>query len=189
MNNAQPGDSVCQSITGLTTFDSVRLDVTFDLAPGFDGIQFLYTFGSEEYPEFVGLGFTDPFGVFVNGVNVTVDPSGNPISIEGPFFSGGTVVTPPTNGSEYDGMTPRILAQAPLQGGSTGNSLTIVVCDALDGGVDSGAFLSGLGGCVGACSGVQWCGDGILEPGTEQCDDGNHIAGDGCSVACTVESN
>ncbi|MFH1426462.1 MAG: DUF4215 domain-containing protein, partial [Candidatus Kerfeldbacteria bacterium] len=31
------------------------------------------------------------------------------------------------------------------------------------------------------------CGDGTLDPG-EQCDDGNNVDGDGCSVACTVPS-
>ncbi|MFH1444335.1 MAG: fibronectin type III domain-containing protein [Candidatus Peregrinibacteria bacterium] len=30
------------------------------------------------------------------------------------------------------------------------------------------------------------CGNGLLEPG-EQCDDGNFIAGDGCSIACSTE--
>lgn len=30
------------------------------------------------------------------------------------------------------------------------------------------------------------CGNGILEAG-EQCDDGNFLAGDGCSIACTIE--
>jgi cysteine-rich repeat protein len=31
------------------------------------------------------------------------------------------------------------------------------------------------------------CGDGILQPGFEECDDGNHASGDGCSAACKVE--
>jgi len=31
------------------------------------------------------------------------------------------------------------------------------------------------------------CGDGILHPGTEQCDDGNLTNGDGCSSFCLFE--
>ena len=30
------------------------------------------------------------------------------------------------------------------------------------------------------------CGDGLVQPG-EQCDDGNHTDGDGCSAKCTLE--
>jgi len=33
------------------------------------------------------------------------------------------------------------------------------------------------------------CGDGILEPTSEVCDDGNSVPGDGCSGICTVEPN
>jgi fibro-slime domain-containing protein len=33
------------------------------------------------------------------------------------------------------------------------------------------------------------CGDGVLDPATEVCDDGNTVPGDGCSGICTVEPN
>ena len=33
------------------------------------------------------------------------------------------------------------------------------------------------------------CGDGMLEPETERCDDGNSVPGDGCSGICTIEPN
>ncbi|HPH69083.1 MAG TPA: DUF642 domain-containing protein, partial [Kofleriaceae bacterium] len=32
------------------------------------------------------------------------------------------------------------------------------------------------------------CGDGTKEAGTEACDDGNSVSGDGCSATCTLES-
>jgi hypothetical protein len=50
---------------------------------------------SEEYPEFVGSSFNDVYGVNLNGVQVAVDNEGNPITINGPFFSGGSVVVEP----------------------------------------------------------------------------------------------
>jgi cysteine-rich repeat protein len=31
------------------------------------------------------------------------------------------------------------------------------------------------------------CGDGIVQPGLEQCDDGNAQDGDGCTANCTLE--
>ena len=42
-----------------------------------------------------------------------------------------------------------------------------------------------LSGC--AEDGSLMCGDGIVSPG-ETCDDGNSVAGDGCSQVCTIES-
>lgn len=35
---------------------------------------------------------------------------------------------------------------------------------------------------------LSLCGDGIIE-GTEQCDDGGTVPGDGCSATCTIETN
>ncbi|HYP77767.1 MAG TPA: DUF4215 domain-containing protein [Polyangiaceae bacterium] len=46
----------------------------------------------------------------------------------------------------------------------------------------------GSGG-ASACVGCQLarCGDGVIHPEHEQCDDGNQLPGDGCSAACRVE--
>ena len=46
---------------------------------------------------------------------------------------------------------------------------------------DSGVFLTK------PLNGPPVCGDGVIE-GTEQCDDGNTVNGDGCSSTCQVES-
>ncbi len=40
-------------------------------------------------------------------------------------------------------------------------------------------------GCSSTC--VNECGDGVLNPALEQCDDGGRIGGDGCSSTCTFE--
>ncbi len=50
----------------------------------------------------------------------------------------------------------------------------------------------GVGGCAkGSTSGgSDSCGNGVLEPALgEECDDGNHVSGDGCSADCRVESD
>ena len=48
-------------------------------------------------------------------------------------------------------------------------------------------FLSVISGCdhrnPGTDSATSSCGNGILEPG-EACDDGNNLAGDGCTADC-----
>ncbi|TAF31993.1 MAG: hypothetical protein EAZ57_10515, partial [Cytophagales bacterium] len=59
-------DSLAESITRDGCF------IKFEVIPAGDTIRFNYTFGSEEYPEFVGAGFNDVFGFFISGPN----PSG-----------------------------------------------------------------------------------------------------------------
>ncbi len=42
--------------------------------------------------------------------------------------------------------------------------------------------------CIkGECVDQPKCGDGEINQANEQCDDGNHIKGDGCSPTCTIE--
>lgn len=50
----------------------------------------------------------------------------------------------------------------------------------------STATLPGLECFEDVCEPVAACGNGALQ-GNEQCDDGNHAAGDGCSERCTLE--
>ena len=132
--------------------DCCWLEITFDLAPGYSGILIDYIFGSEEYPESVNSYFNDGFGIFVNGEtlsdNIALDPEGNVINLNCSYFVNDEVMTPPENGLEYDGSTPRLVAYAPIAGGSSGNTITIVVCDATDNTNDSGAILSRLRGIV-----------------------------------------
>lgn len=168
-SNGLPGDALCDAlIPGFSSFDATKLTIVFDLAPGFDGISFLSIFGSEEYVEYVGSAFNDVYGVYLNGQQIAFDNDGNPITINGPFFSGSAVVVGAATETEYDGSTSILNTKAPLIGGSTGNVLEIVICDGGDTALDSGVFISGLTGCVGdSCTGTLPCdvvdndGDGV----------------------------
>ncbi|MBU1535024.1 DUF4215 domain-containing protein [Myxococcota bacterium] len=51
----------------------------------------------------------------------------------------------------------------------------------------SGGVLACLADCQFDTTGCTTCGDGVAQ-GTETCDDGNTVNGDGCSNACAVES-
>jgi cysteine-rich repeat protein len=51
-------------------------------------------------------------------------------------------------------------------------------------GCDDGNTVGG-DGCSAECV-PEVCGDGVLEPVTEQCDDGNTVAGDGCDETCQL---
>ncbi len=65
---------------GSTTNASV---LSFDFVPVFSTLKLSFVFGAEDYNDFVGFGFADVFGIFVNGVNVALTPnSGLAISVD-----------------------------------------------------------------------------------------------------------
>ncbi len=144
----EPGDSLCNSITGpgFTSFDAARLELSFDVDISVNAISFQFIFGSEEYPTFVGMSFNDVFGTFLNGQQVAFDEAGNSITISGPFFADSNVVEQPANGMAYNGSTNLLQTQAPVTPGSTNNQLIFVICDGGDGKFDSGVLLASLKG-------------------------------------------
>ncbi|XXX78225.1 choice-of-anchor L domain-containing protein [Sorangium sp. So ce134] len=157
--NSLPGDSLCDALVpGLESHDAAKLTINFDLAPGFSGISFQSIFGSEEYPLFLGdPRFNDVYGVYLDGVQIVFDENNAPITVNGPFFSGGSVVVAPATETGYNGSTGLLTTQALAAPGA--HVLEIVICDGGDGSFDSGVFIGGLGGCVGACTGTVACGD------------------------------
>lgn len=78
----QPGDSDLEGlISEGQTFDAAVLEFDFIATAG--TISFTYVFASEEYNEFVGLGFNDVFGFFLDGQNIALIPnSATPVSID-----------------------------------------------------------------------------------------------------------
>lgn len=197
----QPAEPFCSSLIGNAAFfphDVVKLTIDFTLDAGFDGIQLDYIFGSEEFPEYVDLSFPDAFGFFIRPAgqtafqNFALDPDGENININGPFFSSDSVIRTYGEGAtldiEYNGLTPRLRSAFPLPVGVTNvHRIVIVICDAGDQWLDSGVFLSAMAGCNGVCDQTTWCGDGIVQAG-EECDDANIDNGDGCNSSCIIES-
>ncbi len=206
------GDILCDQLTTpYPSYDAVKLTIVFELADEFDGISFQSIFGSEEYPEYVGSSFNDSYGAYLDGVQVVFDENGNPITINGPFFSGSAVVVAPATETEYDGSTGILTTRAPTTPGT--HTLEIVICDAGDHVWDSGVFLTGLNGCVGSdCTGTLPCAlvdndsDGVnscddcddsnpsVYPGAEEVCDGldndcNGLIDDGAICTCDVDAN
>jgi len=142
-----PGCPWCDSIIpGYPSYDAAYLEITFDLNESCSGIAFDFIFGSEEYPEYVGSSYNDVYGAYINGLQMSFDEFGNPVTINSTFFSGPYVQTPPLNGMEYDGSTFKLASMAPVDSGSSNNSLIFAICDAGDHLYDSGVLLANLRG-------------------------------------------
>jgi len=158
------GDPDLATMAGITTFDAAVLE--FDFIPVGDSIKFNYVFGSEEYLEFVNLGFNDAFGFFLSGpgivgpftnsaVNLALIPnSTTPVTIDNVnnlfnaayYVDNGTGTNAPYNTNpqyiQYDGHTVVLTAKSQVICGQTYH-LKIAIADAGDGTYDSGVFLEG----------------------------------------------
>lgn len=141
-----PGSPECEELlgSGFISFDAATLILTFDVAADVHSLSLEFIFGSEEFPEFINNDFNDAFGGFLNGTPFIFDPGGNPITPQ--LFRSDPVILPPENGLEYDGATVRMQMHVPVTPGSTGNTLLLVICDALDANFDSGVLIASLQG-------------------------------------------
>lgn len=135
---------------GFAHFDVSQLDIIFDAAPDVTEVTFFGTFGSEEFPEFVGSSYIDGFGLFVNGTNVAgAVPSGGgtpeAININHPDFA-------PIPGTELDGVlapngNPVLRFDVPVIAGAT-NSFQILIADASDSAYDTTIWLASFFGGI-----------------------------------------
>ncbi len=152
-NNGVSGTSYLNAlIPGYTTYDASVLE--FDFTSEGDTAFFSYSFGSDEYNEYVDSNYNDVFGFFLDGTavtdNVALLPDGTAVSINNvnngknsAFYNDND----PSNGIptpfafEYDGFTDVLVAT--LGGLTSGQKyhLTLAIADAGDYVLDSGVFL------------------------------------------------
>lgn len=69
-NNSTAGDMMLDNVSGSPTFDACIIE--FDCVPSNTNLLFDFSFGSEEYNDFVNVSVNDVFAIFVSGAN----PSG-----------------------------------------------------------------------------------------------------------------
>jgi hypothetical protein len=151
-SNSQPGDAFLDSSSPYPSYDAAVLE--FDLIPVGNILEFQYVFGSEEYPEYVGMSFNDIFEFLISGSNpvggiyaneniAKIPGTALPVCINNvnstsysSYFvdngSGTTIV--------FDGLTTVLVAQAAVIPGLTYH-LKMVIADVGDGVFDSGIFL------------------------------------------------
>lgn len=145
-------DSNLESISSETTYDEAVLE--FDFIPWDEILSFSFVFGSEEYMEFVNMGYNDVFGFFVDGA----DPAGgNYVHKNMALVPGTTQVVSIDNvnlyqnasyyidnegGStiQFDGFTTVIEVSFNVVPMTTYH-IKMAICDAGDSVYDSGVFL------------------------------------------------
>ena len=169
-NTAGPNDdtgttaSWGTSVRGARDVSILRLDL--QVPSGAQCLAFDFTFGSEEYPEFVGS-FNDAFlaeldtsSWVMSGNTITaphnfaLDSEGGVVSVNGTFFDPGRVIV--GGGWEYDGSTARLTARTPITPGA--HSIFLSVFDANDSLLDSGALIDNLR------TGTTTCTGGVNQP-------------------------
>ena len=114
-STANASDSDLVALTGGAIFDAGGFD--FDFQAATDRIAFVFSFASDEYPEFVGTPFNDGFGFFIQGgtdylttTNLAIVPGttdGIAVNTINPGFAGastawaGTAPFVATNNAQY----------------------------------------------------------------------------------------
>ncbi|HEX8517315.1 MAG TPA: choice-of-anchor L domain-containing protein [Bacteroidia bacterium] len=142
------GDTDLDSLSGSTTFDACVLE--FDCLPAGDTLMFNFSFGSEEYLEYVGT-FNDVFAIFISGpgivgtVNCATIPGGIPVAINNVNNDTNSVYyynneNPAGQYIAYDGFTTNLTAFAQVIPGALYH-FKVAIADAFDDMADSGVFL------------------------------------------------
>lgn len=159
-NNGQTIPTTCgeyydgdlASIASGSIYDVAVLE--FDFIPWDDTIQFRIVFGSEEYMEYVGAGFNDVFGFFVDGINpeggvyehqnvALIPGTSEVISIDNVNLHQNSNYYIDNTGGEtiqFDGFTTVLemnFKVVPL----TNYHIKMAICDVGDSSYDSGVFL------------------------------------------------
>jgi len=124
------------------TFDAASIE--FDFVPQASQVYFTYTFGSDEYLEWVNQ-FNDVFAFYINGQNCATVPNGDPVSINTindnvnpTFFRDNSFSNPPTNpiNVESDGLSVEMICSANVNPGQV-NHMKLAIADTSDQILDS----------------------------------------------------
>lgn len=138
------GDKDLNEVAGAKTFDAAIFKA--DFVPAGSTLTMQITFSSEEYLEYVGSGFNDAVGVWVNGQKAQLTVGDGDISINN--------INPTSNGNLYidnakdqyntemDGFTVTLTLKAPVIPGQV-NSIKIGIADGGDAAYDSNLLIAG----------------------------------------------
>ncbi len=166
-NMGTPGDTDLNNEVQAVTYDAavIEMDIVSTID---DTLMFYYVFGSEEYNEWVGVGFNDVFAFYVSGAGIngmqniaTVPGTNSPASINNINLDSNAVyyINYVENGgmdTELDGITTELPASFVALANETYH-IKIAIADVVDASFDSGVFI-----------GVEsLCGDSLVTPPAE----------------------
>ena len=137
-------DADLNAIAGVNTYDAAIFEASF--IPQGSVLTMQISFSSEEYLEYVGTGFNDAVGVWVNGVKATLTVGTGDISINNinPGSNGNLYVDNANDGfnTEMDGFTVTLTLKAPVNAGQV-NTIKIGIADGGDSAYDSNLLIAG----------------------------------------------
>ena len=145
-----PGDAdLTAAVGGMPTYDACVLE--FDCIPTGDTLLFNFSFGSEEYSEFVGSAFNDVFAIWLTGpgfptaTNVAALPDGTPVAINNvnAGLNSAYFVDNETGAGQfvtYDGFTTNLAVFAEVSPDDVYH-FKVAIADVSDMAFDSGVFL------------------------------------------------
>ncbi|WP_164660729.1 choice-of-anchor L domain-containing protein [Tropicibacter sp. Alg240-R139] len=145
-NHGRAGDDDLTEMAGAQTYDAAVFEAEF--IPDGNTLTMQFTFASEEYLEYVGSGFNDAVGIYVNGepaelmvgdgevtINNINDTSNSNLYIDNAASSD-------DYNTEMDGFTVTLTVKAPVNAGEV-NTIKIAVADGGDGAYDSNLLIAG----------------------------------------------
>jgi hypothetical protein len=138
------GDADLNAIAGGQTYDAAIFEA--DFVPGGSTLTMQITFSSEEYLEYVGSGFNDAVGVWVNGEKAKLTVGDGDISIDNinPSRNGNLYVDNANDqfNTEMDGFTVTLTLKAKVVPGQP-NHIKIGIADGGDAIYDSNLLIAG----------------------------------------------
>lgn len=139
------GDEDLDDIAGFDTYDAAIFEAKF--IPDGSTLTMQVVFSSEEYLEYVGSGFNDAVGVYVNDVKAELTVGDGDISINNinPDSNGDLYIDNPAGSgavnTEMDGLTVTLTLKAPVTPGKE-NTIKIGIADAGDSSYDSNLMIA-----------------------------------------------
>ncbi|MGL4238080.1 choice-of-anchor L domain-containing protein [Tabrizicola sp.] len=137
-------DSDLNEIAGTKTYDAAIFEA--DFVPDGSTLTMQITFSSEEYLEYVGSGFNDAVGVWVNGEKAELTVGNGDISVDNinPTNNENLYVdnAKDQHNTEMDGFTVTLTLKAPVIPGEV-NHIKIGIADGGDAAYDSNLLIAG----------------------------------------------
>ncbi len=148
-----PGYMPLNTAAATQTFDASVLSFQFMFGDGSVGgdIGVKYVFASEEYIGFVNTAFNDVFAFFLDGQNIALTPTSQPVTVNSinPLVNSSLYINnvPNTNGYafpsrdfQFDGLTTVLTAQK-LDLSPGVHTMTFAIADSADAYLDSAVFI------------------------------------------------